>query len=223
MSKKISSAELNSQAFAYYRNTKTKLSQSMRLSRHLSFGILFTLLLIVILPSAGFAMDEQTTQVGQVLNYGDFISKVWAWATRAIFTIAVLGIVVGGVMFSASNGDEDRADIGRQTIRGSIIGIFIVLLSAIFQNFIQPPLPGDEIAGLRDWNDTLTAAARNFVAVVGAVSAVSLVASSIRLITASADEIKIEKGKNGIKYSILGLVIALSAWTILSFIVKIWQ
>ncbi len=196
----------------------------MRLAKTISFvSIAICLLLVIILPHDVLAVDEMATEVGSVFNYGDFISKVWAWATRAIFTVAVLGIVVGGVMFSASNGDEDRADVGRQTIRGSIIAIFIVLLSAIFQNFIQSPVDGTEIRDLDDWNDTLTTAAKNFVAVVGAISAVALVASSIRLITASADELKIEKGKNGIKYSILGLVIALSAWTILSFIVKIWQ
>lgn len=175
-------------------------------------------------PHAAWAVDELSTEVGQVLDYGDFISKVWAWASRAIFAIAVLGVVIGGVMFAASNGDEERADIGRQTIRGSVIGIFIVLFSAVFNRFINSPVSAgrDEQQTLEDFIISIEGAANNFVAIVGAVSAVGLVASGIRLITASADELKIEKAKNGIKYSVLGLILSMSAWGILRFILAKW-
>lgn len=175
-------------------------------------------------PEFAQAIDERSTQVGQVLDYGDFISKVWSWATKTIFALAVLGIAIGGVLFAASNGDEERADIGRQTVRGSVIGMFIVLLSAVFQNFITTPVEeGNVVKNVGDLSTTFTSAAKNLVAIIGAVSAVGIVASGIRLITAAADEIKIEKAKNGIKYSVLGLILTLGAWSILNFVLKVWS
>ncbi len=190
----------------------------------LTFGSLLLFAAFMLIPEAVFAIDERTTEVGQVLTYGDFISTVWAWATRAVFAIAVIGIVVGALLFSASSGDEEKADIGRQTIRGSVIAIFITLLSAVLNRFIQSPAhQTEQVQDLGSLVNALEGAAKGFVAVVAAVSAAALVASSIRLITASADQLKIEKGKNGIKYSILGLIIALSAWGILSFVINIWR
>ncbi len=57
-------------------------------------------------------------------------------------------------------------------------------------------------------------------AVIGALALLMITVSGLRYILAGADPQKISKAKNGIIYSLVGLIIAISAEAIVSFVVK---
>ncbi len=56
--------------------------------------------------------------------------------------------------------------------------------------------------------------------VIGALALLMITASGLRYILAGGDQQKVAKAKNGIIYSLVGLLIAISAEAIVSFVVK---
>jgi hypothetical protein len=62
------------------------------------------------------------------------------WLLIICGIIAVLSFIYGGVMYITSSGDTEKAERGKKTIVGSIIGIVIIMLSYSAYNFIMGTL-----------------------------------------------------------------------------------
>lgn len=57
-------------------------------------------------------------------------------------------------------------------------------------------------------------------AIIGAVSLLMIVISGLRYITAAGDPAKMSRAKSAIIYAVVGLAIALSGFSIVTFVVK---
>jgi hypothetical protein len=126
----------------------------------------------------------------------------------------------GGILITSSGGNEDRADMGRITVKGSVVGIFITLFSSVFYTFIMNPVKDKDGSELGDIFDALTTVADALTSVVGALAGLGIVYAGIRYMTAGGDEEKIDSAKNALKMAIYGSIIALSAWTISNFLLQ---
>lgn len=164
------------------------------------------------------------TEVGSVENFGEYVSQVWSWAAEVIFGISVLTIIIGAILFMLSGGDEERANMGQQTIRGAIVSLSIVLFSAVLQKFLQKPTEDIQgVAQLSDASIIITNTINLSLGIVGALAAIGLLISGMRHMLSGGDEEKIESAKKGMKLSLFGLLISLSAWGILQFLLTVWQ
>jgi len=68
------------------------------------------------------------------------IVNVINWGLSAAGGVATLMLVVGGFLYLTAAGDERRIERGKATIRSSITGIIIILVSAIIVNTINAAL-----------------------------------------------------------------------------------
>ncbi len=61
----------------------------------------------------------------------DTIITIIFWALGIAGSIAVLFLIVGGFLYITAAGDSDRLDKAKATIKNSIIGIVVILLSLV--------------------------------------------------------------------------------------------
>ncbi len=61
----------------------------------------------------------------------DTIITIIFWALGIAGSVAVLFLIVGGFLYITAGGDSDRLDKAKATIKNSIIGIVIILLSLV--------------------------------------------------------------------------------------------
>lgn len=179
-------------------------------------------LLFAIFPSSVLAATE-ITDLGAVQTFNGYISVVWAWAANIILLLAVAGIVVGGILLTLSGGNENKADVGRTTIRGSIIGMSIVLLSGTIRIFIFNVVPENQDSqSLGGAFDALNSLINGLLGLVGGAAAIGLILSGMKYMTSSGDAEKLDSSKRSLKLSLWGLGIALGAWGILAYVVNIF-
>jgi len=56
--------------------------------------------------------------------------------------IAAIFVVIGGVRYITSQGDEDAAAAAKNTVLYALIGLIVIALSAVLVNFIVANIPG---------------------------------------------------------------------------------
>jgi hypothetical protein len=111
---------------------------------------LFTLFAFAVgfLPSLAFAQlqkipcpeglrcpGEGTGGVG-ITAINGLITLVINYLLGITFGLAVLFIVIGGLRYIVSGGNEESAEKGKKTILNAVIGIIIVILSYIIINLV---------------------------------------------------------------------------------------
>ncbi|MFZ2976165.1 MAG: pilin [Candidatus Moraniibacteriota bacterium] len=137
-----------------------------------------------------------------------------------IVIIAVIFIIIGGIMYMTSAGNEKMVTRAKQTWTGATVGLAIALASPTFLKQIKIILESNsDTGGSADaWvNKALTIKdiainVLNFLlSVFGVLAIIALVIGGGMYLTAYGDEKKIDSGKKIITYAIIGIVVALSA------------
>jgi cytochrome bd-type quinol oxidase subunit 2 len=90
---------------------------------------------VLILPAAvlaqGYAPPQAPGGVPTATSASDLILKVINWILAFIGSLAVLMIVVAGVMYITSGGDEGRVDKAKSFLTYSIVGLVVALLGYV--------------------------------------------------------------------------------------------
>ncbi|HAT74214.1 MAG: hypothetical protein US30_C0012G0011 [Candidatus Moranbacteria bacterium GW2011_GWF2_36_839] len=137
-----------------------------------------------------------------------------------IVIIAVIFIIIGGIMYMTSAGNEKMVTRAKQTWTGAVVGLAIALASPTFLKQIKIILESNSDTGgsAEAWvNKALTIKdiainVLNFLlSVFGVLAIIALVIGGGMYLTAYGDEKKIDSGKKIITYAIIGIVVALSA------------
>jgi len=101
-----------------------------RLKHLLSFGVLIVVSAEDV-PTGVEPVPAQPVTIQQILvNLILYILEFSA-------ALAVLFIIIGGVRYIVSAGDEDAAEKAKRMILYAIIGLIIIILSFVIVNFIQ--------------------------------------------------------------------------------------
>lgn len=132
-----------------------------------------------------------------------------------IAIVAVIFIVIGGIMYLVSGGNEAAITRAKKTIAGAVIGLAIALAAPTFLKEIYNILGKDSsvITGLTFYQ--IAANVLNFLlSILGIIAIISLIVGGGMYLTAYGDEDRIQKGKNIITYAIIGIIIALAALVI---------
>lgn len=137
-----------------------------------------------------------------------------------IIIISIIFIIIGAIFYITSGGSEERIKTGKKAITASMIGLAIGIAAPTFLK---------EISGILGWtpqNDSgmvtgalsLAQIALNvlnfLLSIVGALALIMLVIGSIMYLTAAGSEDQIDQGKKIIKFSVLGIAVALAAMVI---------
>ena len=169
--------------------------------------------------------DESTLKAG-----------IWKIVTNisiditVIATYLVLGYVIyGGYQYMFSGGDAGKVANGKKTLVHAFIGLAIVMLANVIMSTIRIVLiqngnlgSCDTItgtgAGCVDPSSLVDNIIGWFIGIAGLVSVIFLVYGGITYITSSGDSAKLQKAKQTITYSLIGLAIVVLATVITAFV-----
>lgn len=173
-----------------------------------------------VLATGGPTGGTITVGVSNPLSFttvNDLLGRVLTFLQSFIVILALIFIVIGGFIYVTSGGDSGRITTAKNCITAALIGLAIGIAAPAFLRQIS------EILG---WNAATTPAGvgtsltliqiatniLNFLlSIVGVVALIMLVAGAFMYLTAAGDEDRIDTGKKIVKYSIIGITIALGA------------
>ncbi|MBI5414806.1 hypothetical protein HZA38_04825 [Candidatus Peregrinibacteria bacterium] len=183
------------------------------------YRLLF-LLLGLLFPTSAFAEE---TEIGEVADFGEYISQIWAWSTQVIFGISAIMLIIGGILYMAARGEEEKIDTAKQVVSGALVSTVLMLFSGVLFAFLQKPT--SDISGpakLTDATFVLENISNLLLGIVGGASVIMLIYNGIQYMLASGDLEKLERAKSGLKFSIIGLSISFLAYGIINWVITIW-
>ncbi len=102
--------------------------------------ILASLVLFVLLMPVAFAADGLVQNADPAkVNVGDFeklLVNIANWLLGLAGVAAIIVIIIGGYHWISSQGNSEGIEKGKEIIKGGIIGLVAIILSAVLVNTI---------------------------------------------------------------------------------------
>lgn len=171
----------------------------------------------LLVPGNAFAQTQ--TALGEVSNFGEFISLVWSYGSQVIIALAVFFIVLGAFFYVASAGNDERISQGKQMVFGSLIAILIVIFSGVLIRTLHKPAEGTT-GYLTDIPHVITNATNILVGIIGAFTVLMFVYAGFLYLTAQGDTDKLNKAHVAIRYAIYGLIMGVLAFGMVNTIIN---
>lgn len=159
----------------------------------------------------------------QFSTVDQFLSTIMGALQKIIVSLALVMIVFGAVLYVTSAGGK-QIETAKNAITAALVGLAIGIAAPSFLK---------EIAGILHWGteDTRLANALslsqismnvlNFLlGILGILSLVMLVIGASMYLTSAGDQDRIDTGKNIFKYSLMGVIIAMSSMILVTQIAK---
>ena len=152
------------------------------------------------------------------------LSSVLSNMMGIIAIISIIFIVLGGLMYMMSAGNETMITRAKKTWTGAVIGLSIAIAAPTFLKTIQAILGGSgtTATSAESWvssalslHDIAVNVLNLLLSIFGIVAMISMLVGGIMYLTSGGDERKIDKGKDIFKYSLIGIIVALSALVII--------
>ena len=132
-----------------------------------------------------------------------------------VAVVAIIVIIIGGIMYITSGGSEKQIETAKKAIGGALIGMAIIFAAPAFLKEIL------NILGARDMPADVAAAPsilqiaekvlQFLLSIVGILAIIGLIVGGAFYMTAYGDEEKAKKGKEIIKNSLIGIIVASAA------------
>ncbi len=139
-----------------------------------------------------------------------------------IVILSLVFIVIGAILYITSAGNDKQMTMAKGAITAAMIGLAIGLAAPSFLKEIGTVLGWDAsvnqdaLVGAK----TLSQIARNvldfLLSIVGVLAIIMLVVGGIMYLTAAGNEDQLDSGKKIVKYSIIGIAVALASLVIVS-------
>ncbi len=171
----------------------------------------------------GTEVDENQFQPFGKRGY-DEMAGVTMFLTSLVIAAGVILTIISSFQLIFMGHSEEQMTKLKQRIIWGIVGTLVVFMSKTFiieKYFfpdvtnkttpqLKPPKFQEVIADIVDWISF-------FAGYISLIAVVAIIAAGIYMIVHFGDEEKITKSKNIIKWCIVGLILAFSAWTIIYF------
>lgn len=161
---------------------------------------------------------------------GDAEVRKYVWTIILNVVSMILGVVgylaiglvmYGGIQFMLGQGDPNKIAKGKKTITNSVIGLAIVMSASIISGAIS-----DIISGFDDPDNPEQNGATFFQSIFnkvilwsGIIAAIMIVYGGIQYITSTGNPSAVTKAKTTIIYSVVGLLVVLTAAIIVNTLV----
>ena len=132
--------------------------------------------------------------------------------------IAILMLIIAGIVYIFSQGDQQRTTTAKRIMTGAIVGLVIILgaetiLRELYIIFAGTGSPGPSM-GTRLF--TIVQRAMNLIlSVLGMIGIIAFIWSAFLYLTSAGNEDQAESAKKQMKYAIFGLVIAVGSLVII--------
>lgn len=144
----------------------------------------------------------------------ELLGQIMISLRNVVVVLAILMIVVGGIMYMASFGNEKAMTRAKSVIGAAVIGFAIVLGASTFlreiwnilgANSAIPAPAGDSILNIA------TRALNLLLSIVGVIGIIGIVVGGITYLTSYGEEKRVETAKKIITASLIGIAICLGA------------
>ncbi len=152
----------------------------------------------------------------------DFLGGIMSAIQKIIVILALVFITIGAVMILTSAGDSGMLEKGKAAITMALVGFALA--------FAAPSLL-KELANIIGWGDgaaidalTLSQIGLNvlnfLLGVMGVLALIMLVLGASMYLTSAGDEDRIDKGKDIVKYSLIGVALAMGSMVLVKQIAQ---
>lgn len=96
----------------------------------------------VVLAQGGF---QNSVNIPSIAGGNDLVGAITAIVNFLLVLAAIVAtiyLILGGVQYIISAGEEDRQEKAKNTILYAIIGLIVIGLSAVIANFVLSAIPG---------------------------------------------------------------------------------
>ena len=170
-------------------------------------------------PPPGPVISGTTLNFPNPLKFDDlptFVSSILTALQKLIATLAIIFIIIGAFLYITSAGDSGRVEAGKKCILGALIGLALGIAAPMFFKEIATLLgwtpAGLPVTGSPKSLLEMAMGVVNFLlSVIGVIALIMLIIGSFMYLTAAGDESRIDTGKSIVKYSVIGIAVALSA------------
>lgn len=177
--------------------------------------------------SGGGGSSSQSTEFANpigVTTVQEFLNKFLASMREIVAVIAIVFIVLGGIFYMVSSGNEKMITRAKMCWTGAVIGLAIVLAAPSFLTEIINILGGSQAvpapSGPRLYEIGIKVM-ELLLSIFGIIAIISLVAGGGMYLTAYGDEKRIDTAKKIVTYSIIGIIVGLSAVVIINQIASL--
>lgn len=154
-----------------------------------------------------------------------FLGGILSAIQKIIVVLALVFIMIGAVMILTSAGNSGMVEKGKGAITMALVGLALGVAAPSLLKELSAIIgwgPGAAGPGL-----TLSQIAVNvlnfLLGTMGIVALVMLVIGAILYLTSAGDEDRIEKGKEIFKFSLIGVVLAMSSMILVKQIAQFFQ
>jgi ABC-type Fe3+ transport system permease subunit len=172
--------------------------------------------------------DSKATVCRPFLNQA---SDIW-FVVAALFEMltyvsgmAAVGYVIwGAILYITSQGQPDKIANGKNTITNALVGLVIAILSARLIGFVAGRFSGSTnssflLPSVNASNGALSTILNLGFQLAGALAVLFLIWGGITYSRSNGDPAAMKEAKNTIIYSLIGLVVAVFAVTIVNYVV----
>ncbi len=140
-----------------------------------------------------------------------------------IVTLALVFLVLGGVLYVISAGDEGRIKTAKAAITAAMIGLAIGIAAPAFLKEIYgvlgAPAPA-AVSGATSLGTILQNVLNFLLSMVGILAIIMLVIGGLMYFAAAGDEKRADTAKSIVKFAIIGIAVALASLVIVTQIAK---
>lgn len=199
--------------------------------KHIKYCLLPAILFLIIFSQDASAQltGAQTTFENPIKfdTVEDALGNVLTVIQGIVGVLAVLMIVVGGIIYITSGGDQGRVQLAKTAVTAAIIGFALAIAAPTFlfevYNVLgqgaNPPAAAQNAKPLSAIAlDTLSV----LLGIIGTLSVLMLVVGGILYLTAAGDQTRVDTARKTIQYAIIGLIIALLSLVIVTQIANVF-
>jgi len=148
------------------------------------------------------------------------VASIADWLVGIVAGVAVIMIMVGGFMYVTSIGDPTKAKKGVDYIKNSVIGLAIILGADIIIDEIRY-LTGAEGAG-GGFSVFANTFIGWFLTIIIGVSVLMIMYAGFLFLTGGEEPTKITQAKAIIKYTVIGIIVAILSASLINFVLGIF-
>lgn len=184
------------------------------------------LLILAVGALAGMANGVLAQTFSNPIGYttvNGVLSHILTTVQAVVATLAVLMIVVGGIIYITSAGDQGRVELAKKAVWSAIIGLILTVAAPSFLREIYTALGSNEEApASKSLSDIIFSVLQTLIGLIGTLAVLMLVVGGIMYMTSGGDQTKSETAVNTIKFAIIGLVVAIISYIIVTEIIGLF-
>jgi hypothetical protein len=155
----------------------------------------------------------------------EILTSLLGFLQAIIVILSLIMIVIGSIVYMTAGGNDSKLSTGKLIITAALIGLALALAAPSFLKEIGAILGWGAVDGspadsAKSITEILTGILNFLLSVIGIIGIIMMVVGGLMYLTAAGDEDRINTGKSIVKYSLIGITVALAALVIISQVAK---